>query len=87
MHSPGRSARKHAAALKISDRTVRQILREELRFHPYKMAVVQQLTERDFNARQTACESLLEVVPPDALVFFSVRLVFFSPFPHFWLRE
>ena len=37
----------------------------------YQMAVVQQLTERDFNARQTACESLLEVLPPDALVFFS----------------
>ena len=71
MHSPTRSARKHATALGISDRTVRRIIHEELRFHPYKMAVVQQLTERDFNARQTACESLLEVVPPDALVFFS----------------
>ena len=35
------------------------------------MAAVQQLTERDFNARQTACESLLENLPPDALVFFS----------------
>ena len=56
--------------LVISDRTVRRILHEELRFHPYKMAVVQQLTERDFNARQTACESLLEALPPDALMFF-----------------
>ena len=35
------------------------------------MAVVQQLTERDFNARQTVCESLLENLPPDALVFFN----------------
>ena len=35
------------------------------------MAVVKQLTERDFNAHQTACESLLEALPPDALVFFS----------------
>ena len=55
----------------ISDRAVRRILHEELRFHAYKMTVVQQLTERDFNARQTACESLLEEVPPDAFVFFS----------------
>ena len=47
MHSPRGSARKHAAALEISDRTVRRILHEELRFHPYKMAVVQQLTERE----------------------------------------
>ena len=31
-------ARKHAAALGISDRTVRRIFHEELRFYPYKMA-------------------------------------------------
>ena len=54
----------------ILDRSVTLILHEELRFHPYKMAVVQQLVERDFNARQTACESLPEDVPPDTLVFF-----------------
>lgn len=71
VRSPRRSARKHAAALGISDRTVRRILHGELHFHPYKLAVVQQLTARDFNARQTACESLLENLPPDALVFFS----------------
>ena len=35
------------------------------------MAVVQQLTERDFNARQTTCESLLEDLPPDTLMFFN----------------
>ena len=34
MRSPTRSARKHAAALEISDRTVRRILHEELRLHP-----------------------------------------------------
>ena len=56
---------------------MRQILHEELRFHSYKMA---QLTEHDFDARQTACESLLEDVPPDALVFFSDEA-------HFRLRE
>ena len=50
---------------------MRQILHEELRFRPYEMAVLQQFTERDFNARQTACEPLLEDQPTDALVFFS----------------
>ena len=35
-----------------------------------------QLTERDFNVRQTACESLLEGVPLDALVFFSDEAYF-----------
>ena len=33
------SARKHAAALEISDRTVRRILHADLRMHPYKMMV------------------------------------------------
>ena len=47
VRSPRRSLRKHATALEISDRTVRRILHEELRFYPHKMAVVQQLTERD----------------------------------------
>ena len=42
VRTPRRSARKHAAALGISDRTVRRILHEELRFHPYEMALVQQ---------------------------------------------
>ena len=75
VRSPRRSAHKHAAALGISDRTVERILHEELCMHQYKMAAVQQLTERDFNARQTACESL-EGVPPDALVFFSDKAHF-----------
>ena len=48
-----------------------RILHEKLHFCPYKMEVVQQLIERDFNAPLTACESLLEALPPDAFVFFS----------------
>lgn len=71
LRSPRRSARKHAAALRISDRSVRRILHDDLHFHPYKLAVVQELTERDFVARQNACEALLENLPDDALVFFS----------------
>ncbi|PNF14835.1 hypothetical protein B7P43_G05357, partial [Cryptotermes secundus] len=47
------------------------ILHEHLHFHPYKMAVVQELSPRDFQNRITACETLLETLPPDALVFFS----------------
>ena len=76
VRTPRRSSRKHAAVLGISERTVRRIIREELRFHPYKTAVAQQLTERDFNARQTACKSLLEGLPPDAFVFFSDEVHF-----------
>lgn len=71
LRSPRRSARKHASALRLSDRSVRRILHENLHYHPYKMAIVQELSERDFNSRRNACEVLLEVVPEDAIVFFS----------------
>lgn len=41
--SPLRPARNQAAALHISDRLGRRILRFHLHFHPYKMAIVQKL--------------------------------------------
>lgn len=71
LRSPRRSARKHALALGISDRTVRRILHQDLQFHPYKLALVQKLHEPDFGARQNACEALHENLPDDAVVFFS----------------
>jgi len=77
LRSPRRSARKHASALGISDRSVRRILHDELHFHPYKLVIVQELSERDFNARRNACEALLEHVPQDALVFFSDEAHFY----------
>ena len=55
----------------MSSRTVRRILHEQLNFHPYKLAVVQQLNPRDYVARKNACEAFLENLPRDALVFFS----------------
>ena len=70
LRSPRRSARKHASALGLTDRSVSRILHEDLHFHPYKMAIVQELYERDFNSWRNACEVLLEVVPEDAIVLF-----------------
>ena len=46
--SPRRSALRHASALELSDRSVRRILHDDLHFHPCKMAIVQELSERDF---------------------------------------
>jgi hypothetical protein len=66
-----------AAALGMSDRSVRRILHDDLHFHPYKLAVVQEFTERDFAARQHACEAFLETLPDDALVFFSDEAHFY----------
>ena len=42
------SARKHASELGLSRESVRSILQTDLRFHPYKMQVVQQLNMRDY---------------------------------------
>ncbi|PNF23566.1 hypothetical protein B7P43_G05611 [Cryptotermes secundus] len=50
---------------------MRRILHEYLHFHPYKMVVVQELSPRDFQNRIMARETLLEILPPDTLVFFS----------------
>jgi len=47
LQSPRRSARKHAPAFQISDRSVRRILHDDLHCHPYKMAIVQELSERE----------------------------------------
>lgn len=69
--SPQRSARKHAAALGLSSRSVRRILHDDLHFHPYKLVIGQELSERDFNSRRNGCEAFLESVPDDAIVFFS----------------
>ena len=41
---PRCSARKHASALGLSDRSVRRILHDDLHCHPYKMAIVQEST-------------------------------------------
>ena len=46
LRSPRRSARKHASALGLSDRSVRRILHEDLHFHPYKMAIAQESQNR-----------------------------------------
>nr|CAH7745761.1 unnamed protein product [Callosobruchus chinensis] len=46
--SPRRSAVKHAAALRLSDRSVGRILHADLKFHPYKMVIVQELSSHSF---------------------------------------
>lgn len=68
--SPRRSSRKHAAALRLSDRSVRRILHRDLKLHPYKIVITQELSERDFETRTTLCRELLRNVrPTDVLIF------------------
>lgn len=71
LQSPKRSARKHASALALSNRTVRRILHEDLHFHPYKMVITHELSQQDWQNRLQACETLIQNLPQDACVLFS----------------
>ncbi|GBN67020.1 hypothetical protein AVEN_86932-1 [Araneus ventricosus] len=63
--SPRRSARKQASALGLSKRSLRRISHEDLKFHPYKMMLVQEMKECDWPNRKKCCEVVLENVAPD----------------------
>jgi hypothetical protein len=60
VRSPRRSARKHAIALQITDRSIRRILHDDLHFHPYKMQIVQCLENDDKQGRVDFCNRLNE---------------------------
>ena len=66
--SPQRSAAKHAFTLGVSDHSVWRILHLNLKFHPYKIMMVQELQECDWHDRQAACEKMLANVPPGCLL-------------------
>ena len=51
--SPRCSARKHAAALGISDRNLRRILNADLKMHPYTTLVAQELSVTDWETWRT----------------------------------
>ena len=69
--SPMRSARKHALALGFSDRSVRRILHFDLRFHPYKLACVQELSERDYQSRVNCCLQIISKLPKNSVLLTS----------------
>jgi len=50
LQSPRPSARKQASVLGLSDRLVKRILHDDLHYHPYKIAIVQELSEREGRA-------------------------------------
>lgn len=70
--SPQRSARKHAAALQLSDRSVRRILHNEFKMDPYKIVITRELSERaNRETRTTLCRDLLRNVPQTCALLFS----------------
>lgn len=69
--SPHRSARRQATALRLSDRSVRRILHLDLRFHPYKLMIVQKLNEGDYVQRREFAERMLEILDDRVVVIMS----------------
>ena len=62
---------KHAAALQYTGHTMGRILHQDQHFHPYKMVIVQELYEHDWQNRLRACENMMEMLANDAIVLFS----------------
>ena len=71
LRSPKRSARRQALALQMSDRSVRRILHKDLKFHPYKIMIVQKLLQGDFAQRRQFCESILEILNEEMVIMMS----------------
>lgn len=69
--SPHRSARRHAIALGLSNRSVRRILHLDLKFHAYKVMIVQQLNERDYVQRRAFAERMMEMLTDEVVMFMS----------------
>ena len=63
--SPRLSVRRHSAAIGLSDRSVRRILHNDLNFHPYKIAIVQELNDRDMANRRISSAQFLEMQNDD----------------------
>ena len=62
MKSAKLSVRRHSAARGLSDRSVRRILHKDLNFHPYKIVIIQELSDRDMASRRISSEQLLEML-------------------------
>lgn len=71
--SPGRSARKHASELRLSDRTVRRILHVDLGLHPYKIMLVQEINAGDYAQRLAFARNMLQLFEEhdDAVIMMS----------------
>jgi hypothetical protein len=62
-----RSTSRNATALRMFDRTVLQILCEDLNFHPYKMVMVHAINDQDTVNRKIFYEVLLNALDNDDL--------------------
>lgn len=77
--NPRQSVRKRAAALGLPKTVVHEILNKDLRFHPFKIQIVQALKPDDHNKRKSFCVTML-------LRFRTVNTIFWSDEAHFQLN-
>jgi hypothetical protein len=73
--SPKRFAHKHAMTLGISSQSLR-ILHADLKLHPYKMMLAQELNERDHVNRRAISVEILKRVPAEAVLLSSDEVHF-----------
>lgn len=68
---PTLSTRKLATVTNIPRTTIRRILKQH-KFHPYKIHLVHELNEDDFDRRQQFCEVMTERIDADANFLFNI---------------
>lgn len=57
---PRQSVRKRAVALGLPKTIVHEILKKDLKLHPFKSKIVQALNPNDYNLRKSFCETMLQ---------------------------
>lgn len=78
LQSPWRSARKHVSALGLSNRSVKWILHNDIHYQPYKMLIVQELSERDLNSWRNACRGFSKMFLRALLFILVTKPIFIS---------
>ena len=66
--SPGRSTRRRSQALGISRTRLQFIMKKHLKFHPYKMMIVQRILLHDPVQRLEFCQRMLNILQDDLAV-------------------
>lgn len=81
MQNPRMSLRARSSALGIARSTLHEIIKKKLKFHPYKIQIIQKLNENDYQTRLTYAERMLATFSTDT----RLRNIFFSDEAHFHL--
>jgi len=79
---PNISIRRLAQRLSLSDRTIRKILKEDLKMFPYKIQVHQRLNDEAISKRYTFASDLLEMIDSKRI---DPTKTIFSDEAHIWL--